>query len=127
MHVASYGRPTPGSELVSSVNKPFPVRWDWRAASEYVDVEFGEDRFRVNELVVNNAGHLLVNWHWYEVGGSHETSGFRVKVRQLIALVTGQSAGGQHVIMSVRDPADEEAGRRELQSAAAALFQDDDR
>ncbi len=50
-----------------------------------------------------------------------------MKLRQFVALLTGQSAGGHHIIMSVRDPADAEAGRRELQSAATALFRDDDR
>jgi EpsI family protein len=109
------------------VNKPFPDRWDWRASAEYAEIEIGDEQFRVQELVVSARDRLIVNWHWYEVDGSRETSGVRVKLRQFIALLTGKPAGGHHIIMTVRDPADAEAGRSELQNAAAVLFPDDDR
>lgn len=117
---AAYARPQSGSELVSSQHRPYPERWSrFQRGFRRFETGTGAPAYVLEQVVELPTGNVRT-WHWYDVDGHSETAATRVKLRQLGALLGQRPAGGQFVVLAIRETDDAEQARRLLTAAVEA-------
>jgi exosortase A len=122
-YAAVYGRQSQGRELINTQNTLYdsalwkPIRQSvWKQAP----AEIGG---AVREVVVRSrdSGQSRVIWYVYRAGGAFHTSTLRVKLSQIIELLSGNASGAVMAVSAEGGVGMEEI-RGRLANASAALF-----
>ncbi len=110
---AAYANAIQGSELISSANAPTPRQWNRATqAGELVLGRMARKSAVVKETHIDDANYNALIWYWYEIDSDRATSGFGVKVLQVLALIEKRPAGGRVIVLET-SAVDGIAGARE--------------